>query len=284
MAGKFNARKVSTIPQAGEIGTNEWNDSLVVAGGSDGQCMTRDSASADGWKMVAVPSTGSARAAFASRPAAGTLGKIFFPTDAPFMQFDNGVSWDSYGPVFPLGAVTDPGTAINAGVWTSAKDGATMTGAGASGGANIRGRFGNVPATPWSLTMCFSLTQNLKAFQSCGLAFRDNSGAMHIFDYVSFNVGTSVANLRATKFNNPTTFNADYTFLACPQVPRYMRIADNGTSRICSWSMDGINFLTLHTIGRTDFLTTTQVGVIVGCENSALPNLAPTMSIHQLSF
>jgi hypothetical protein len=40
----------------------------------------------------------------------------------------------------------------------------------------------------------------------------------------------------------------------------FIRIADNGTNRLCSYSVDGQNWFQFHSVGRTDFLTATEVG------------------------
>src|SRR5262245_5914440 len=38
-----------------DVSKDRWNDSLVVAGGTDGYLMVRDSANADGWGMQVPP-------------------------------------------------------------------------------------------------------------------------------------------------------------------------------------------------------------------------------------
>ena len=54
MAGAINHRYESEVPDEGvdtEVGPDEWNDSLVVSGGSDGQSMVRRTAEDDGWAL-----------------------------------------------------------------------------------------------------------------------------------------------------------------------------------------------------------------------------------------
>jgi hypothetical protein len=47
-------------------------------------------------------------------------------------------------------------------------------------------------------------------------------------------------------------------------VPYYfLRIEDDNTNRICSFSFDGINFRLIYSVGRTDFLTADQVGLVL---------------------
>lgn len=55
MAGSINHAFVSTVPDEGvdtEVGPDEWNDGLVVSGGSDGMAMVRRVAAADGWELA----------------------------------------------------------------------------------------------------------------------------------------------------------------------------------------------------------------------------------------
>lgn len=55
MAGSINHVFVSAVPDEGvstEVGPDEWNDGLVVSGGSDGQAMVRRTSADDGWELM----------------------------------------------------------------------------------------------------------------------------------------------------------------------------------------------------------------------------------------
>lgn len=59
MADTIKHRHQSVMPNSGaDIDVDEWNDSLVVAGGTNGQLMTRDNTQADGWKWTDPPVSG----------------------------------------------------------------------------------------------------------------------------------------------------------------------------------------------------------------------------------
>jgi hypothetical protein len=75
------------------------------------------------------------------------------------------------------------------------------------------------------------------------------------------NIFVSGWQLDSTKITNATTDLAAYTSLQFSgwTYPIWLRIQDNGTNRICSFSMDGVNYLVLHTVGRTDHLTADEV-------------------------
>jgi len=55
MAGTIKHAYVSPVPDEGvstEVGPDEWNADLVVAGGSDGQAMVRRTSATDGWELI----------------------------------------------------------------------------------------------------------------------------------------------------------------------------------------------------------------------------------------
>jgi hypothetical protein len=55
MAGTIKHRHQSTVPPGGgDIRSTEWNDSLVMSGGTNGQFAMRDSTQADGWRWAAT--------------------------------------------------------------------------------------------------------------------------------------------------------------------------------------------------------------------------------------
>jgi hypothetical protein len=103
-------------------------------------------------------------------------------------------------------------------------------------------------------------------YAALGLCFRQSSdGKLVTFDY-AFN---TVDVLGVSKFNSPTSWNAAYTSLQWPASSLvFLRIADDGTNRICSVSHDGQLWLQVHSVGRTNFLTADQVGFWCGSNNA----------------
>jgi hypothetical protein len=80
--------------------------------------------------------------------------------------------------------------------------------------------------------------------------------------------------IQVSKWNSPTSFNANYTastdFPVLPPDRLWLRLQDNGTNRISFFSMDGINWIQLHSVGRTDFITADQVGFFATGENASI--------------
>jgi WD40 repeat protein len=172
---------------------------------------------------------------------------------------------------------------VNQGSSTLATTNGVLTLVGAAtgaGAANIVARVKTAPSTPYTITAYVLPCMSHKAFNGYGLCFRQSSdGKLHLFDVVGGDLGLTTLGLRSAKFTNATTFSADYQLARTCEQYRWLRIADNGTNRLCSISSDGINWLQIHSIGRTDFLTADQVGFCVATENAATPNVAPILTI-----
>ena len=70
----------------------------------------------------------------------------------------------------------------------------------------------------------------------------------------------------ASKWNSVTSFNAHYVASALSavdsnrEVPRWLRITDNGTNRVFEYSYNSTDWITAHTVGRTDFITPDAIG------------------------
>lgn len=291
MSGSIKHRHQTVIvPSGADVDTNEWNDSHVLAGGSDGQAMIRDSSQADGWKLANVTTRG----AFGSRAVADGKQGIYFPTDGYTMARDNGASFDPMGPMFQFTSPTDPGTSDNQGSSTisSGKDAIEIVGAAAASGANVFVRYA-AHAAPFTLTaymICNILTRTSSGgFNGFGLAFRESStGRLSLFGTFADASGNMV--LRAAKYTTSTSFSADYNPPNNPrtgEVFRWYRIADDGINRISSVSVDGQNWQVIHTITRLDFLTTNggdQQGLFISVENTTTPNWAPVVNVLSLTY
>lgn len=122
-----------------------------------------------------------------------------------------------------------------------------------------------------------ALTPRLVASSShCGLCWRQNSdGKLVLFDlYLSNGADANSLYFGVYKYNSPTSVSAVYSGFpvsaGCTPFgsPLWLRIADNGVSRVCSYSADGIRFVDIHTIGRTDFLTADEVGYFCDSYNA----------------
>lgn len=139
----------------------------------------------------------------------------------------------------------------------------------AGGGDNWRVREKAIPsAPPYTITALMSMMSTGGYF---GVTFRNNGAGTlaGIFPY-NFSV-TSAVNSRVyvRKMTSPTVTSADYVadqlLMAFDFI--WVRIRDDGVNRISSLSKDGVNFMQVHSVARTDFLTADRVGFFGNNQN-----------------
>jgi hypothetical protein len=238
--------------------------------GTSGQVLTSNGAGAlPTFQNFASVGDSTTTAAYASRPAASNDGNLFLPSDGFQIERDTGSVWAPWGPIFPLTAPVDGDFSwVNQGgaSVSTTKGGIFLLGP-AGTGVNLRCRVKSAPATPYTITAAFLPRVPGVDFAGAGLLFRQSSdGKM-----ASIGIGHSAnVSIDVNKWTNATTFSAQYASLTTKTFysPTFLRITDNGTNRICSWSNDGQNFLQIHSVGRTDFLTADQVGFFVNAQQA----------------
>lgn len=157
----------------------------------------------------------------------------------------------------------------------------TLAGAASGAGASLTLRVKTAPTGAYTLIAYLQPLMVQKAFQSYGLCFRESStGKIAIIDILAA-AATGMPVIRSSKFTSATAFSADYTTIGVPQMYRWFKIADDTTNRKVSFSADGSNWIQLHSVSRTDFLTggADQIGFHLSAENSSTPNYAPIVNL-----
>lgn len=207
-------------------------------------------------------------AAYASLPSAAWTGRLGFPSDGVAIYRDSGSAWVPWGPLYPL---TDPtlqtfawkttqGTATIA----TTKGGIYLSDVSAGTAHVIRMRGKSAPSTPYTITALITYANDLQNFSFLGLAFRQSSdGKLVLFgvETMTGGVNTMVGNF--TDANNNSSYPILSGSMQLAGRQHWLQIADNGTNRICSYSADGQNWVTVHSVGRTSFLTANEVGFFV---------------------
>jgi hypothetical protein len=119
------------------------------------------------------------------------------------------------------------------------------------------------PATPYVVTTLVRPIVMPVAYSSAGLCFRESgSGKLHIF-----HLSTATALVSGT-FSSPTVWAGTYGTFPVPYPQEFwMRIADDGVNRICSWSPDGVYWFLLHSVARANYLTADEVGFCIDAQN-----------------
>jgi hypothetical protein len=217
---------------------------------------------------------------FASRPAAGTSGRMYITTNGGYSDsVDNGSSWDAFREGFKC-SVPSAGdfTQVSGGAETTFVDdgdGILMTQMGtASTASTYVGFLQALPSAPYSMTLGMQiLRMPLTNSVIVGLILTNGTDTSaeiitHTLSYTSsalYEIGQ--------KFNNWTTWSANYYLNAISvglypyQAGRnfFFRIRDDNTYRYFETSVDGRNWYNVYPtlVSRTDFITPTHGGILV---------------------
>ena len=279
-AGLYRCSATNTWTAVGSSGTGDvvgpssaTADRIAVFDGTTGKLLK------DGGQTIAgiVAGSGSGNitstGAEGSQPGTPNSGDLYLPDNGFYLRRYSGSAWVPWGPIFPLTdpALAAPTTWVNqGGASVDTTYGGIYLTAPAGAGDNIRARVKTAPATPYVVTAAFLMNVMAVNYPNAGLLFRDSvSGKI-----VTFAFGAEVAKytLAVTKYNSASSYNASYVAPNWwPATVVWLRIADNGTNRICSYSSDGQHWQVLHTVGRTDFLTADQVGFYANANNATYP-------------
>lgn len=208
--------------------------------------------------------------------AALQAGRVLFPSNGFSLYRDTGSLLVPWGPSFQF---TEPISGDFAWVNQGSATVSTTNGGiyledltSASSQYQHRIRKKTAPSTPYTITMAFLYNADWftpTGSDGCwfGAVFRQSSdGLLHLFQIKSDQATASVPAfvLSSSKWvSAANNFSAYYDYAYVHMMGRpviWLRIADNGTNRICSTSSDGQNWIVQHSIGRTNYLTADEVG------------------------
>lgn len=210
-----------------------------------------------------------AAVAYGSEPASPAAGDVVLYTNAPLLARYDGSSWVPFGPAYKF---TTPPTSgwswVNQGSATiSTANGGQKIVTPGSASENMVARVRTAPSTPYTITAFIDGHRMMRNWTRWGLCWRQSSdGKMIVFGVNAASIPPGVQHVSVHKFNSATSFSATYGSSEQPVLGpvHWMRLTDNGTNRIISFSHDGQTWIQHHSIGRTDFLTADEVGFFVG--------------------
>lgn len=223
-------------------------------------------------------------AAFASRPTAANAGRLNVPSDGFSLSRDTGAAWANWGPVFPLTTPVDPGTWVNqlGATLATTKDSLYLYCAHQNA-SSIHARVQSIHAAPYTYTFgCLPLL-GAGTNNSVGFCWR-NSGSSKLVTVGLYWTAGSVIDLAIFKWTNETTFSASYLDQVHSQQYGplvWLQLQDDSTNRIVSISADGQNFIQVHAVGRTDFITADQIGIFVDPESNTFDAAMTVVSMKQ---
>ncbi len=151
---------------------------------------------------------------------------------------------------------------------------------------NFRLRVKNNPFTKFTIIACFIANKPAADFSGVGMVWRQSSdGKIITFGFVH-GATTGKEGIQIGKYTSVTTFSAEYTKIPITfgSAPFFMKISDDGTNRICSFSSDGTNYYAIHTVGRTDFLTADQIGFYANANNASFDTAVTLLSWQEIQI
>jgi hypothetical protein len=132
---------------------------------------------------------------------------------------------------------------------------------------------------PYTVTVGLRTFRPDLNFAGVGVGWLQNSDGKLITINYNFGAVTGLSNVQVGKYNNVTTFSAAYLSIAMNLGNKFwMRMQDTGVNRLSSISADGINFMQIHSIGRTDFLTADRIFFFTNPQNATLGTMTNCFS------
>jgi len=249
-------------------------------GAADQVLTVNAGATAPEWAAAAGGGDSTHTDTYANEPAASSNGDLFLPSDGFYLERDTGAAWAPWGPIFPM---TKPPTAgwswDNQGPATvDTTHGGICITAPAQAGVNLRVRYRTISA-PYTVTAAFLYTMIVQNSSALGLCYRQSSdGKIVAFRLVA---DGGAIKIQVAKYTNSTTWSGSYAGIytpsyCCPVF--WMRIADNETNRVSSYSIDGQHWIQFHSVANNDFLTADQVGLFANSEQTTGPVMINALS------
>ena len=137
-----------------------------------------------------------------------------------------------------------------------------------SAGDNLRILKKAAPSAPYTITMAFLANFQNANYYAVGFCWRQSSDGKLIVA----SVGRSTTfKFSVDKWTSPTVYSANYAAcdLSFLLIPIWLKLQDDNTNRIVSYSTDGVTWIQIHSVGRTDFLTADEVGFYANVNNAS---------------
>jgi hypothetical protein len=241
-----------------------------LAKGSDGQLLTVDPTThVLMWKDPPAAGGGNTifSSAYASPPATPASGDLWLPTNGHSILRWSGSAWQPWGTLAKLNPLAVADFAwINQGGATATDSAGGIYMVAPAGTDNIHLLKKAAPATPYTITVCLIPDgMVLCNYNQVGVAFRESSSGKLVV--LGIAEGEAHAIIHQT-YSTPTTFNSTVKAAVANPALQWLRIADNGTNRIYSYSPDGLNWAVFNTESRATYITANEVGIYISSNNA----------------
>ncbi len=167
---------------------------------------------------------------------------------------------------YNMGSGSDLGTVSNSGTGVFLRDSVQ----GGTWGEHCRVQYrllsSDSMSAPWTVRARVTPFITGTNHQNCGVGFFNSSSKkMMTARFLQSGSGS----LTIDKWTDGNTFSATYlTHTNYHGFWRWIKLVDDNTNRITSVSMDGNNWIVLHTVGRTDFATADAICFYANANNN----------------
>lgn len=238
------------------------------------------------WAQVSVSGGGGANITidtYANRPASPSDGDIFLPTNSLYAQVYDTSAWKSWGPVWKMTPfVSGDFSWLNNGSSTctiTTTNGFTYMTVPA-GSTKIRALIKS-KSTPYTVTVGF--IPHIYSTASIGLLLYDSVTGKCVEFYFT-NTGTcGISKWTAPDGSSDGTYSLtsgvyNPISLLCNSLVVWMRIADDGTDLTFSISYNGINWIEVYSVSRTDYCEPDSIGFYINTNSSTYNQHASILS------
>lgn len=222
----------------GDVMVNDGTTVNRLAVGTNGQVLTADSSASTGLKWAA-----GGGASWINDSPDGP------PTSPNARDDEFGSSATLPGGGSPLWAWVNQGSATA----TIAANRLVLL-APASATDDVRILKQSTPATPWTVTV--KLTAEMLSIQNnaiTGIVARESSTGKLVICGIQYVSGAPAAG--RFYFNSATSYNSGSTTVSVPRTAVYFRLTDNGTNLISYYSLSGVVWHQIDSVGRTAFMS-----------------------------
>ena len=233
--------------------------------------------------MAATAGNAVLAGSYASRAAPGTVGAVYLPTDGAEIDRDNGATWDKWGPIYPM--VRAPTAAnwtwVNQGTAT-ATDSATglyLSDATTHNGNSFAILKRSLPANK-TVIAHLSMVIGPGGTPTAGLIWRQSGGANAGRLVAPCLYATSTAFLcLSQQMTSPNAWSANYfQYAYVTPMNWWVKLVVTANTRETHFSPDGKNWVLVHSIGNTDWVTADEVGIYVDAYNAPVGLLVDSWS------
>lgn len=220
---------------------------------------------------------------YANKPAAGTKGRLFLPTDGYFMEYDDGAAWHKYGPYKRLKAPPQTGWSwINQGNTTATFTGSTLVLKDPDMDATavqVRLYLRSLGAGCSKVTMAFTFNGVCSGTNNPIMGFcAYTNGGTDDGNFIAYGLrltgGTSYPGLCAIDYTSTGVVEHAWTGNGrCVWPSRFMWIRYEliGKAINISWSVDGVNWLLWDTQTFSSYNAPNQFGIFIDPTNNTAP-------------